>query len=198
MERRLLWLRLLIITFARLIWKLFLSFLLLQLLFIILVMLSFFYLHAHLDPGDRSCVVTNDLNNPTLFCRLSEGDDPLGFDMPLVEVLISVISKDGILTNLACKSKDNMVLQGDWLNDDNFSYGGEGFIEDALTSQDNWLWDFCGFDGVGFQHASLDGHGLLATMVAMLLARSLLLSSLGRAKRGNQNTGQKGSSCRLY
>ncbi|XP_028554035.1 uncharacterized protein LOC110098423 isoform X6 [Dendrobium catenatum] len=103
---------------------------------------------------------------------LSEGDDPLGFDMPLVE--------------------------GDWLNDDNFSYGGEGFIEDALTSQDNWLWDFCGFDGVGFQHASLDGHGLLATMVAMLLARSLLLSSLGRAKRGNQNTGQKGSSCRLY
>ncbi|XP_028554032.1 uncharacterized protein LOC110098423 isoform X5 [Dendrobium catenatum] len=109
---------------------------------------------------------------------LSEGDDPLGFDMPLVE--------------------DNMVLQGDWLNDDNFSYGGEGFIEDALTSQDNWLWDFCGFDGVGFQHASLDGHGLLATMVAMLLARSLLLSSLGRAKRGNQNTGQKGSSCRLY
>ncbi|XP_028554022.1 uncharacterized protein LOC110098423 isoform X3 [Dendrobium catenatum] len=129
---------------------------------------------------------------------LSEGDDPLGFDMPLVEVLISVISKDGILTNLACKSKDNMVLQGDWLNDDNFSYGGEGFIEDALTSQDNWLWDFCGFDGVGFQHASLDGHGLLATMVAMLLARSLLLSSLGRAKRGNQNTGQKGSSCRLY
>ncbi|XP_028554025.1 uncharacterized protein LOC110098423 isoform X4 [Dendrobium catenatum] len=172
MERRLLWLRLLIITFARLIWKLFLSFLLLQLLFIILVMLSFFYLHAHLDPGDRSCVVTNDLNNPTLFCRLSEGDDPLGFDMPLVE--------------------------GDWLNDDNFSYGGEGFIEDALTSQDNWLWDFCGFDGVGFQHASLDGHGLLATMVAMLLARSLLLSSLGRAKRGNQNTGQKGSSCRLY
>ncbi|KAH0465726.1 hypothetical protein IEQ34_005829 [Dendrobium chrysotoxum] len=89
-----------------------------------------------LDPGDR-CVVTKDLNNPALFCWLSEGDDPLNTEVPLVDVPISVISKDELLTNLACKSNDSVIVQGDWLLDDDVSPGGEGFKEDAVASRDN-------------------------------------------------------------